>query len=452
MASLALDLSRLCNPPEDGKGEDNTRSPSPAAPLPDPDPDPGVDVDVDVDAPSLSFIVICEASRGVRICIYDSSCAWDRLTTMDFGQGTVTFVSDSVSDIIGFEREETIGLPASAFAHPEDAAQLYHVYQVGPHLVGGVSPATSGVKAMYNASTAQEVYIIAPTAAQFEIRRWNDAAPAPSAPPSAPPSTPVSPPDPGTPLSTSSDDPTSAPSTPMPSEDAYIPRSSTPPLPLHELSGLMLSEDPPQSPRTALILDRFSMNCTVMHITNDDILPVSLTMGRSFYDFVTAADEDKVRSAMDTVKGWGVNERGHPSDGGFAFYRFKVLLKGRNSRHVGDEARWITDHVLLKEILSYSIRPHDPAPARHRHAQQSNVPAKHPYRDGRPSTQGASTAETPISSSSRSRMQSRAPFERGGVHRKDEMVVDAIFSPQSDGIIVILRRSGQSSDSQLHLR
>ncbi|KAI5119044.1 hypothetical protein M0805_005910 [Coniferiporia weirii] len=360
--------------------------------------------------------------------------------------GKVTYISDSVSEIIGFERQEGIGRPASDFAHPDDVGQLYHVYQemihddkaacllylriphkdprkgyvlccvtcsrVGRHLVGGVSPATSGVKAMYNASTAQEVYIIAPTAAQFEIRRWNDPAPTPSIP--------VSPTDHETPPSSvNSDDLPSAPS-PVSSGDQSAPE--TPSVP-----HLTLSQEAAQSSRTALILDRFSMNCTILHITNDDILSESLTMGRSFYDFVTPADEEKVRSAMDTVKGWGVNERGHPSDGGFAFYRFNVLLKGRNS----------------------SVRAHDPAPARNRHAQQGAAPAAHPYREGRGHpTQGAapvSASDTTISTSSRSRMQGRAPPDRHGGHRKDEMVVDAIFSPQSDGIIVILRRSTRTS-------
>ena len=34
---------------------------------------------------------------------------------------------------------------------------------------------------------------------------------------------------------------------------------------------------------------------------------------------------------MSCVKGWGVNERGQPSDGGFGFGRFTLLTEGRDS-------------------------------------------------------------------------------------------------------------------------
>ncbi|MCQ8865484.1 hypothetical protein, partial [Escherichia coli] len=77
-----------------------------------------------------------------------------------------------------------------------------------------------------------------------------------------------------------------------------------------------LEDEAPQSIRVALILDRFSLHCTILHLTNADILPPA-AKGRPFYDFVAPQDEEKVRAAMDTVKGWGVNEQGHPSDGGF---------------------------------------------------------------------------------------------------------------------------------------
>lgn len=55
-------------------------------------------------------------------------------------------------------------------------------------------------------------------------------------------------------------------------------------------------------------------------------------MGRSFFDFVLRKDEDLVRSWIDVIKGWGVNERGQPSDGGFGFGKFTVLVNGRDSR------------------------------------------------------------------------------------------------------------------------
>jgi hypothetical protein len=86
------------------------------------------------------------------------------------------------------------------------------------------------------------------------------------------------------------------------------------------------------STRTALILDRFSENCPVMYVTNDDLLPNRRAIGRSFFDFVVRSDEAIVRSWIDAVKGWGVNERGQPSDGGFGYGKFTVCLNGRDSR------------------------------------------------------------------------------------------------------------------------
>lgn len=81
-----------------------------------------------------------------------------------------------------------------------------------------------------------------------------------------------------------------------------------------------------------MILERFSLECPILYLVNEDIFPSALVKGRSFFDFVARSDEDKVRTAMETIKGWGVNERGSPSDGGFGFNRFKIFLKGRNSR------------------------------------------------------------------------------------------------------------------------
>lgn len=47
-------------------------------------------------------------------------------------------------------------------------------------------------------------------------------------------------------------------------------------------------------------------------------------------------DEEQVRSWVDCVKGWGVNERGQPSDGGFGFGRFLLITEGRDSMLVLD--------------------------------------------------------------------------------------------------------------------
>lgn len=155
-----------------------------------------------------------------------------------------------------------------------------------------------------------------------------------------------------------------------------------------------------QSIRTALILDRFSVNCPIIYVTNDELLSTTTAMGRSFFDFVAARDEELVRSWIDVIKGWGVNERGQPSDGGFGFGKFTVCLRGRDS----------------------SLRPPDNPPARHRHAPATP-------------THSSGTSRTPHG---RPRIQSRAA---SSPNTAEEMSVDAIFSAHSDGLMVILRRS-----------
>jgi hypothetical protein len=91
---------------------------------------------------------------------------------------------------------------------------------------------------------------------------------------------------------------------------------------------------PRQSIRTALILDRFSMSCPIIYCSNDSFLSTTQIMGRPFFDFVAKRDETLVRSWIDAVKGWGVNERGQPSDGGFGFGKLQLFPRGRDSVYV----------------------------------------------------------------------------------------------------------------------
>jgi hypothetical protein len=88
---------------------------------------------------------------------------------------------------------------------------------------------------------------------------------------------------------------------------------------------------PKQSIRTALILDRFSKLCPISYCSNDSFLSTMQILGRPFFDFVAKRDEPLVRSWIDAVKGWGVNERGQPSDGGFGFGKFQLYPRGRDS-------------------------------------------------------------------------------------------------------------------------
>ncbi|SRR6266550_6993213 len=86
-----------------------------------------------------------------------------------------------------------------------------------------------------------------------------------------------------------------------------------------------------QSYRTAFILNRFSLSCTVEYCTNNFFLNTMDAIGRPFFDFVAKKDEDMVRAWIDCVKSWGVNERGQPSDGGFGFGKFTLIPEGRDS-------------------------------------------------------------------------------------------------------------------------
>lgn len=119
---------------------------------------------------------------------------------------------------------------------------------------------------------------------------------------------------------------------PSPLGDSSPSESSNRPRPTHDDELIHFDPLPEQSVRTLLILDRFSVNCSILYCSNDSILSTTRVMGRSFWDFVSRKDEDLVRSWIDVIKGWGVNERGQPSDGGFGFGKFSLCVEGRDSR------------------------------------------------------------------------------------------------------------------------
>ena len=110
-----------------------------------------------------------------------------------------------------------------------------------------------------------------------------------------------------------------------------LPRGPVPaPAPERE-EAITFPHLPNKSFRTAFILDRFSLNCTILYCSNDLLVESTHAIGRNFFDFVAPKDEGIVRSWIECVKGWGVNERGQPSDGGFGFGRFNLLVGGRES-------------------------------------------------------------------------------------------------------------------------
>lgn len=192
----------------------------------------------------------------------------------------------------------------------------------------------------------------------------------------------------------------------------YIPRPSTP------------STYPPlptQSIRTALILDRFSMHCHVQYCTNDSILSTTVVMGRSFFDFVVQRDEELVRSWVDVVKSWGVNERGQPSDGGFGFGRFAACIAGRDSRQVCDILLKFLDLTCNPVSLNQGQSPRKSRSSRGKHSRNDSSSSTSKAR-------GSRNNMTPVSQGKRS-------------NPEQEIVLDAIFSAHSDGLIVILRHA-----------
>ncbi|KAF8626001.1 hypothetical protein AX17_006724 [Amanita inopinata Kibby_2008] len=330
-------------------------------------------------------------------------------------------MTDSVTELLGYEAGELIGQPSLKLVHPDEytrVKQLHYdtisedkaaclVYLRMRHkdpyrgyilcgvsrtvvhnvLVGSVSFAQPGAKALHNASTAQEITVLTPHATNFEFRRWND--PSPMAPDPIPPSLSSTP-------SPAPSSPTWMPSSPSDSRSISRERSITPEPERNELNFDDLTF---QSYRTAFILNRFSVNCTIEYCTNDFFLSTMDAIGRPFFDFVAKKDEEIVRSWIDCVKGWGVNERGQPSDGGFGFGKFVLIPEGRDS--IG--------------------RVPEPSPTRHRHGSNLTSRAR-----GSRSRTGRQLARQRASGTPESSMQ---------------MTVDAIFSAHSDGLMVILRRA-----------
>ncbi|KAI1793308.1 hypothetical protein LXA43DRAFT_236322 [Ganoderma leucocontextum] len=332
------------------------------------------------------------------------------------------YCSESVYDLLGYEPHELIGSPSLNLVHPDEFSEVKELHYTTisqdqaavlaylrmKHkdsckgfilcgisrtvcqgvLVGSVSFAAPGPKAMHNASTAQEVKIITPTAKDLEFRRWNDPNPMPPCP---------------------------------------IPTSRSPSPELRRgarKEAISFDPLPEQSIRTALILDRFSLNCGILYCSNDSLISTTTCMGRSFFDFVSRKDEELVRSWIDVIKSWGVNERGQPSDGGFGFGKFTLVARGRDS----------------------SIRQADPVPPRHRSGQHAGYGSSEYLsrpRDARSSYHSSSSSGYRDRERDRDRERYRDSRTTTRPRSDDERIVDAIFSAHSDGLMVILRPSSK---------
>ncbi|KZT18610.1 hypothetical protein NEOLEDRAFT_1143198 [Neolentinus lepideus HHB14362 ss-1] len=370
----------------------------------------------------------------------DSSNRVSFIGIVDFTENARwVFATASCYDLLGYEPHELIGTPSLDLVHPDEFPQVKKMHYdtirqdkaavlaylrmkhkdpykgyilcaisrtvVHNILVGSVSFATPGPKAMHNASTAQEVTIITPTATNFQFRRWNDPSPMPPSP--IPENAPTPPEDEDGDGDEDEDEDEDGESG---SESDDTQRARTPDRRKGTTPVIHFDPLPKQSMRVALILDRFSMSCPVIYISNDSLIATTRAMGRSFFDFVAKKDEELVRSWIDVIKSWGVNERGQPSDGGFGFGKFTCYTPGRDS----------------------SIRSHDPPASRHRQGPRE----RDRVRLG--TTHHSTTSGRSSSNSARTRGgRNRGASDPSG----EEIVVDAIFSAHSDGLMVILRRA-----------
>ncbi|KAL1676896.1 hypothetical protein EV122DRAFT_215316 [Schizophyllum commune] len=393
-----------------------------------------------MDTPCVSFIGIVDFSQEAR---------W-------------IYMTDSVTDLLGWEPRELVGRPSLELVHPDEflrvrklhydtitedkAAVLAYLRMrhkdpykgyvlcgivlrrartvVHNVLMGSVSFARPGPKQLHNASTATEIEVITPAAKDFQFRRWNDPTPMP--------------PSPGTVQelpTTEEENPAawhrrSESRSPSPrrgrrrsrhrntgdgsSPDRHGEPSSRSPSPKVDPS-VSFDPLPNQSFRTAFIVDRFSLSCPIMYYTNDHFIETMEILGRSFYDFVSKKDESLVRSWIDLVKSWGVNERGQPSDGGFGFGRFRLLTRGRKSAYVG----------LLLEA----------EPADRRRTSMSR--ARQTSRQPKPKSVSRSR---PVIQTDAHLADNQPIHQRGDRSQTHPYTyVDAIFSAHSDGLMIILR-------------
>ncbi|KAG6919264.1 hypothetical protein DXG01_008060 [Tephrocybe rancida] len=357
-----------------------------------------------MDPPNLSFIGIVDFSQEAR---------W-------------IYITPSVYELLGYESHELVGRPSLELVHPDEfqvVKRIHHdtivndkaavlLYLRMKHklpsrgyilcaisrsalvhnvLVGSVSFANPG-KAMHNASTAQEVEIVSPTSTNFQGKRWHD--PPVNSPPRL--STALPTPTRSTPSWNSRRSPGSG--------SDFEDRTPTPEL--QRQDTFQFNHLPNQSLRTLFILDRFTEKGTIMYCSNDCLVTTLSAIGRPFFDYVHESDEGTVKKWLETVKGWGVNDLGQPSDGGFGYGIFTLLAKGRDS----------------------SQRVPEPVESRHKVGRHRT--SRHGARDvGRashiPDRNHAGTSLT------------LPPMEGPS----PELLVDAIFSAHSDGLMVVLRRS-----------
>ncbi|KAF9054888.1 hypothetical protein BJ165DRAFT_1337665, partial [Panaeolus papilionaceus] len=355
---------------------------------------------------------------------------------VDFSQEAKwLYMTESVTDLLGFEPHELIGRPSLELVHPDEFPRVRRLHYdtiqqdkaaclvylrmrhkdpyrgyvlcgvsrtvVHNVLVGSVSFASPGAKALHNASTAQEITVITPSAANFEFRRWADRSPMPPSPVLPSLTLVMPPPRPYDPTDLATVSPTNP-------EIITFPHL------------------PSKSFRTAFILDRFTRSSTIMYCSNDLLVnDTTRTIGKPFYDFVAKKDEGRVKEWVDLVKGWGVNEKGQPSDGGFGFGKFLLGVEARDSSERMPEPtstpnRRERQGSTSKARTARLCGPNDPRYGRTNHRSHGTVGR----RAQSPTGQGPATQ-----------------YGQVDLPECEQFEVDAIFSAHSDGLMVILRRA-----------
>ena len=147
---------------------------------------------------------------------------------------------------------------------------------------------------------------------------------------------------------------------------------------------------------------------------------------------LTFDPEALVRSWIDAVKGWGVNERGQPSNGGFGFGKFHLFPRGRDlvfmffSLPLG--------LILTLGCISKRLDAESPPQAPTR---PGRAPRNKPLSSNQHVSRTSSSASAPQRMTNTS-IHQRQPRQRVAAIAEDEVVVDVIFSAHSDGLMVIL--------------
>ncbi|KAG8894686.1 hypothetical protein FRB99_001051 [Tulasnella sp. 403] len=336
------------------------------------------------------------------------------ITVQDISpQSRFTYASASIVDVLGYEPEEIVGMSPFDIIHPEelktagdafyDALHLDRAATVGflrfKHKDGSYRPCratwtvvtdcvVSGIETTTDAplapsnllrtATAQEVMVFTPSALEkFSLQQWHNGSlrrtgRVPERPQDAPP----------------------------------------------------LNSLPKLSVRQALILDRFTIRCTVLFCTNSLVLDANLVRGRSFFDFVSEQDEGLVRSWINNIKGSRV-EGGVTTDTGFGYGRFELCPQGRQSH---GRARKKSGGRTLREQRSQG------------HLRQTATQADTAFGVEVAPAKQPSSATADAASSGPSRIAAR---RRGSIGRDSDAkhMMEAIFDAHSDGIIVIVRQA-----------